>query len=112
MGNAEYMGARANAFTICTACVVMCGAAMFGVDQMNYANTYPLKSFYDKFCPLFDFDESCESIFSMDENDQPVAWQSFTTYGANFVPIGMAIGALLFSPLVCRKFGRRLALSL
>lgn len=85
---------------------------MFGVDQMNYSNTYPLKSFYDKFCPLFGFDESCESIFSMKEVDQPVKWQSFTTYGANFVPIGMAVGALLFSPPVCRKYGRRLALCL
>lgn len=107
---AEAFGAaKANNFTILTACVIMIGAAMFGADQQNYGLTNGLKSFNDQFCPGFKFDVSCETIYNPPYDDwkPPKEWSEFITLGADFIPLGMALGALVISPPLARYFGRK-----
>jgi sugar porter (SP) family MFS transporter len=114
---AAQMNSKPNAMTYLSITVVMMGALMFGIDQTNYGLVHGKVSFGEFWCPKFDFEEAkgrsnyCTEIVALDADLQPEQWASFITWGLNMVPVGMAFGSLSLAPILARRFGRRLTLS-
>jgi sugar porter (SP) family MFS transporter len=114
---AAQMNSKPNAATYVSITIVMMGALMFGIDQNNFGLIPGKQSFSDFWCPKFDFEEAkadpnyCSNIGRLETKQQPASWGLFLTFGLELVAIGMAVGCLTLAPILAKRFGRRLAVS-
>lgn len=112
------MNSKPNAMTFLSITIVMMGALMFGIDQTNYGLIPGKHSFSEYWCPKFDFKEAendpeyCSLIGDLKVDLQPAGWALFISLGLYLVPIGMAFGCLTLAPVLAKRFGRKLAISL
>lgn len=110
---AARMNSNPNAFTFVSITIVMMGALMFGIDQTNFGLVQTMSSFSDEWCPKFQFKGGidCATIGTLEEDLQPQRWRDFIRWGGSLIPIGMSVGCLTLGPVMARRCGRRLTIS-